>query len=294
MDWLIAHGHLFIQAVQAFRNPVLDGIFLFFTFVGSETFLLLLVPLLFWAFNRRWGVYVALLFILSGLLNTGLKALLHQPRPSPNLVTQVVLAEGYGLPSGHAQNAVVVWGWLAHATGRRVAWWGAVALSVLIGFSRVYLGVHFPHDVLAGWGIGLVLLWAVVRWGDEVEQRLIQQPFQVQFALAVLPLLSVAVMADELVARATGALVGAAVGVLCERRWVRFSPGDSFFRRLTCLVVGFVGLGLVWGGGKLLIPPTPLGLLVRYALAGGWITWGAPFLFVRAGLAQAETQGGGG
>lgn len=293
MDTIVSLGYTFIQIIQTFRYPALDTFFLFFTFVGSETFLLILVPLLFWAYNRRWGVYVALLFILSGLLNTGLKALFHQPRPSPGLVTQVVSAEGYGLPSGHAQNAVVVWGWLAYAVGRPIAWWGAIALSLLIGFSRIYLGVHFPHDVLAGWGIGLVLLWAVVRWGDEVEQRLIRQPFQVQFALAVLPLLSVAVVADELVARATGALVGAAVGALCERRWVRFSPGGSVFRQLACLAVGFLGLGLVWGGGKLLVPPTPLGLLVRYVLAGGWITAGAPFLFVRAGLAQTETTGGG-
>ncbi len=288
MDTIVSLGYTFIQMVQTFRHPALDAFFLFFTFVGSEAFLLVLVPVLMWAYDLRLGLYTALLYILSGFVNLSLKAVFHQPRPSPEVVARLVQAGGYGFPSGHAQNAVVVWGWLAHMTRQRAALWGATVLSLLIGFSRIYLGVHFPHDVLAGWGIGLVLLGVVVHWGPQVERWLTRQPLQAQLTVALLPLLTVIVVPDELVARAAGALVGAAVGTVVERSSVGFVPGGSPFQRLACLTVGFLGLGLVWGGSKAVAPSTLPSLLARYALIGTWITLGAPFAFVRLGLTRSR------
>ncbi len=287
MSTIISYGYAIIQGVQAFRHPVLDVFFLFFTFVGGERFLLVLVPLLWWAYSRRWGLYVALLFILSGLLNTGLKATFRQPRPSPELVARLTPAEGYGLPSGHAQNAVVTWGWLARATGRRLWPLWALALSFLIGFSRIYLGVHFPHDVVAGWAVGIVLLYAVVRWGPAVERWAVNLPARAHGGLALLPLVLLPAAGEEpLVARAVGALVGASLGAVVEYHRVGFVPGGPWRRRALCLAAGFVGLALIWGGGKALLPPTPAGYVLRYGLTGAWVTLGAPWLFVRAGLSR--------
>ncbi|MDQ7029228.1 MAG: phosphatase PAP2 family protein [Ardenticatenia bacterium] len=286
MSALIAAGYTFIKAVQEFRHPLLDEVFLLFTFVGGERFLLVLVPVLLWAYSRRLGLYVALLFILSGLLNTALKATFRQPRPSPELVARLTPAEGYGLPSGHAQNAVVTWGWIARAAGGRLWPLWAVVLSALIGFSRIYLGVHFPHDVVAGWGIGTLILYAVIRWGPAVEQWLVSLPARAHIGLALLPLTLLPSTEDTLVVRAVGALVGASLGAVVEHSTVRFAPGGPWRQRVLCLAVGFVGLALIWGGGKLILPSTPAGYLLRYGLTGAWVTLGAPWTFVRAGLAR--------
>lgn len=70
----------------------------------------------------------------------------------------------YGMPSGHAQHGITVWGTMASSWGKG---WGQGLMAViifLIGFSRIVLAVHFPTDVLAGWLIGSVILWAFLRW----------------------------------------------------------------------------------------------------------------------------------
>ena len=113
------------------------------------------------------AVRVALLMALSSVLNQTLKALLQQPRPfhlDPTLKQSEAI--GYGLPSGHAQASVVQWGSLAAWFRRQWVWSVAVALVFLVGLSRVYLGVHFPTDVLAGWAIGAALVAFFFRgWG---------------------------------------------------------------------------------------------------------------------------------
>lgn len=79
---------------------------------------------------------------------------------------------GYGLPSGHAQHTLVEWGVIAAWVHRR--WFSvlAVALVASIGFSRIWLGVHFPTDVLGGWLLGAVLLWIYLRYGERITTRL--------------------------------------------------------------------------------------------------------------------------
>ena len=94
------------------------------------------------------------------LLVIGLKALFHRPRPA-----EVFASLGYSFPSGHSFFAVTLYGmaayWLVRGTrARRWVWLPAVALMLLIGFSRIYLGVHYASDVLAGFCVGLPWLWA--------------------------------------------------------------------------------------------------------------------------------------
>lgn len=101
----------------------------------------------------------------AGLANTGLKLLLSRPRPELSLT----LASGYSFPSGHAMGAAAVYLAIGLALarqwpGKRWVWlWGAVALILAMGLSRVALGVHFASDVLAGWLLGAG--WAV--WLDQ-------------------------------------------------------------------------------------------------------------------------------
>src|SRR5690606_36834632 len=99
------------------------------------------------------------MLLLTSSVNAIGKLLVASPRPpflDPSL--ERVPETTFGIPSGHAQNAVAVWGLLG-ATVRR--WWavvGAVLLSAAIGWSRVHLGAHFLEDVLVVWAVGAVLL----------------------------------------------------------------------------------------------------------------------------------------
>jgi undecaprenyl-diphosphatase len=115
----------------------------------------------------------------AGLI-VGLKRLFHRPRP------EVIFAHlGYSFPSGHSFFALVVYGmlayWLTRDAPPRARWWGwtlAVTLILLVGFSRVFLGEHYPSDVAAGYAVALPWLWGCLalptafhRGGRDVSTR---------------------------------------------------------------------------------------------------------------------------
>ena len=108
----------------------------------------------------RLALWAAVAVLGAGVLDYLLKIVVHRARPA--LPEAVAMAPGYSFPSGHALSSIVVFGAallivlpLLHGAWRVVAWAGAVACVLLVGFSRVGLGVHFVSDVVAGWLIGL-------------------------------------------------------------------------------------------------------------------------------------------
>ena len=114
MEAILQWGIGFINIVQQIHGPVLDSIFRIITFLGTERFYLLLLPLIFWCVGLKLGARLAVILLLSVYINFGLKDILQQPRPfdiDPSV--QLVDTRGYGLPSGHAQSSVAVWGFIA-------------------------------------------------------------------------------------------------------------------------------------------------------------------------------------
>ncbi|MBV9467811.1 MAG: phosphatase PAP2 family protein, partial [Abitibacteriaceae bacterium] len=151
---------IFLQSVGHWPRPLM----LFFSFLGTEYFYLLIMPALLWCVDARLGVRLGILFLLSASFNSILKLVFHAPRPFwlERKAGGFEFESSFGIPSGHAQNSMAVWGFLA-AKQRVGKVWAAVIIF-LIGLSRLYLGVHFPTDVLAGWVIGGALLWAFLRY----------------------------------------------------------------------------------------------------------------------------------
>lgn len=102
--------------------------------------------------RKSWLSFLGII-LLSWAVNEALKHGFSLPRPPDEL--HLVSTSGFGFPSGHAQMAICVWGWLGRKYHRIVP---ASVIIFLVGFSRIYLGVHFSHQVLAGWTIGFVVL----------------------------------------------------------------------------------------------------------------------------------------
>ena len=289
LDW----GVRVILWLQQF-SPALDLPFKAFTFLGEEEFFMLLLPLLYWSLERRTAMRLAFLYLFSAWVNAVAKVLGGQPRPfqyAPR-VPALVDATGEGFPSGHTQSATVVWGYLASQFRMTWVWVLAGALLVLIPLSRIYLGVHFPTDVLGGYAIGALLLWLYLRFEPRAEAWLGSKGMFWQMALVVvvvgiLALLSPANSQDT--TSAAGVLMGMGVGFVLEGKWVRFDSGGDWIRRLLRFACGGVVVFALRFGLKAAfaaLQPETVFRFVRYALMGLWVSLGAPWAFVKLRLSD--------
>lgn len=262
-------------------SPVLDAFFQFFTALGDEILFLLLVPMLYWCLDRRAGAHLLLLFFLSLCVNVLVKELADQPRPFQYdaQVRQLYPANGAGFPSGHTQNTVVVWGYLAWHFRRVWLWALAGLLLALVPLSRVYLGVHFPTDLVGGYVLGALLLWLYTWQGPRIAAWLLRKNLagQVTVVLGATGFL--------LLLFPTGGakLMGLSLGLLLERRWLGFEPGGVWRRRLLQFLLGAVVLVCTQAALIRLRPPL-FYYIPGCVLLGLWIGLGAPWLFVHARL----------
>jgi membrane-associated phospholipid phosphatase len=286
MEGLLQWGINLIVTIQQVHGPVIDNIFCAITYIGDEEFYLLLLPLILWCVDFRVGARLTVLFLFSSYLNLCLKDLFQQPRPF-DLNPDVGLSseEGYGLPSYHAQSAVVVWAGLSAWAGKRWLWILGIVLIILVGFSRIYLGLHFPTDVLTGWAIGGVLLgiYLVVHPGGERWLVRLNLGIQALLALAV-PLALLLIQPTEDTTSAMAALAGVGVGLALMRRYVSFSTHGPLWQRIMRFLVGCGVIFALYFGLNALLPgeESSLYLVFRffhYWLIGLWISLGAPWLF---------------
>jgi membrane-associated phospholipid phosphatase len=323
MDGIIETGIEWIIAIQSLGGW-LELPMKFFTFLGNEAFYFLVLPFLYWGVDTSLGLKIALFLGASNYLNSILKLLFAAPRPYwvSAQVKPLAHETSFGIPSGHAQNAAALWGLIASWLNKPWAWMLAFLLAVLIGFSRLYLGVHFVHDVVLGWLLGYMLLLAFLKFWDPVARwlkgrTLLQQimiPFVVSLVMivagfwATAPLKGYVFPAEwaENARRAgplpdpasvedtftfAGLLFGLAVGIAWTESRGGFQTAGPLTKRLLRYVLGLIGIVILWFGLGQVFPDgeTALPLIlryVRYALVGFWVTGGAPWLFFHFKLAD--------
>ena len=157
-----------LRWLGANRTTILDGVIVEVTMLGTGTVVMVMVAvagLFLWLTRHRYSAVLLLVATLGGIvLNNVLKLAFSRPRPQ--VVEWGTHAMSSSFPSGHAMSAAIVYGTVAYLAARlQKQWWAraltllvALVLIVLIAFSRLYLGVHYPSDVLAGAVIGLA--WA--------------------------------------------------------------------------------------------------------------------------------------
>lgn len=321
MDALYQFGIRFIQALQTF-SPALDGIMNGFTFLGRIEFYLVFVPFIYWAVDRRIGFRALLLLIYTDFLASSFKLLFHAPRPYWLGGVKELSAEGsYGIPSSHASDSLAVGGYLITQVRQNWARWLIGIVVFFIGFSRLYLGVHFPQDVLFGWLIGFAMLWAFARWAKPVRDWLDGMTIGAQIGLGFL--CSLLMVITGFVIRALiagtpdpaewssystearsiyqfitlgGAVFGTYAGYALMRKHARFSAKGTRGLRVARYLVGLVGLLVLYFGldaafSAITPDDTMLGYIlryVRYGTATFWATFLAPWIFLKTRLAQPE------
>lgn len=156
-----------LYLLEKVRLPGLNECMLLITLLGEETAFLAVALLVFWCVDKKRGYFLMTVGFAGTIVNQFLKLAFRIPRPwilDPEftiLEQAREAAAGYSFPSGHTQMAVGTFGALAvteKKNGRRILFW---ILAALVSFSRMYIGVHTPYDVLASVGIALALVYGL-------------------------------------------------------------------------------------------------------------------------------------
>ena len=312
-----------IQALQTL-SPSFDGVMNFFSFLGEIEFYLFIIPFIYWVIDRRLGIQALLILITIDLVSTSFKLLFHQPRPYwIGGVKELSEEATYGIPSSHASDSLAVGGYLAYRS--KQTWFRLAMIIVIffIGLSRLYLGVHFVHDVLFGWLIGAVVLWVAALRSNRIARLVRSKTLSAQIAIGfvvsgiviVLGILIRSIISGTLDPASwssfsidsrsithtftlAGALFGAITGYALMRSQANFRPVDDWGKRGSSYVLGVIGLLLIYFGldiafAMIAADETIAGYAlryVRYALTTFWVTFGAPWIFLQLKLAQPDTS----
>lgn len=138
----------------------LQFIFQLFSWLGYGELYLVIIGLLYWGWNPRLGISLSGYLLLASTINGIFKLVYHAPRPywlNPEFYKGIP-DHAFGMPSGHANSSLSFWGRWAITVKHPVFWLLCLSIILIIGLSRVYLGAHFPSQVLAGWGVAISCL----------------------------------------------------------------------------------------------------------------------------------------
>ncbi|OPL09655.1 MAG: hypothetical protein AVO33_06500 [delta proteobacterium ML8_F1] len=234
-----------LKWVQSFHHPVLDQWFLGITLLGEETFVLVLFAFLYWILDKELAKRVVYVYFLSLMINHGLKSLFAVPRPVGlegirSLRTHT--ATGYAFPSGHTQGVSALFFSLSASVKSRGLTVVAVVLVALVALSRVYLGLHWPTDVLGGAVAGLGVVW--LGLGSFKKARGI---LAVLFSLVLAGYL---VQGEAHLLQLAGILAGYLLGELFERKRVDFSNHRVPWLNVLRLLTGLIGMVVLKEGLK--------------------------------------------
>lgn len=273
-------------------SPSLDLPFILITMTGDQIFYMLFLPLIIWTVNRETGLRLTVFFLICGFINSVAKAIIIAPRPQhfdPS-VNAIVKATSGGMPSGHTQNALFVWGYVFKWFQNKVIRIIAIILIILVPISRVYLGVHFPTDLLGGYLLGGILLGLTLKFEDTWVSVISKFGFVQRLILTItIPLLMMLVFpgnsSGQIVICAT--LFGGGIGIVFSERYLTIQIPDKLGKKIIAYLVGTVILFLIYIGLKKSfdsLEPQAVFRFIRYSLIGFHITFIAPWIFGKIGL----------
>lgn len=303
------------------RLPWLTSIFQFFTFLGGEQGYILLIIIIYWTFSKRVAIRVVYALLFSALLNQTLKIFIRNPRPfvidgtyqqnwAVSSTDATELAQEFSTPSGHAQSSSTFW-WMLHLDVKsRVTFILLPVMVLLIGISRVYLGVHFLEDVILGWVLGFLVVVFVLKienrissiWTSTSRRIRVIAVFLLPSMVWIVAGVASSFNADgQTFATLGGLITGTLLGIILDEE-LQFNPSlkeyNGFLQKVVIIVsriviglipivLSLIGLDVLFG--LISGDDSFLGFLfryLRYGAVGLSGTYLAPLIFTKLKLTK--------
>jgi hypothetical protein len=268
-----------LKFIQSFKNPILNIIFIVITMSTEVPVILVIASILYWCVNKNYGQ--RLLFALTGniALNTGVKEFFKAPRPIgvegiESMRTST--ATGYSFPSGHTQTGTTFWVSIMSIFKNKYLYVFGTIIFLSIGISRLYLGVHWPIDVLFGWifGITFTLICNYILTKVETNKK------YRYFNFIIIPMVIWIFIVNSVeYVKMMGLLSGYIVGYIIEKEYVNFNVDVSLKSKVFRYIFALASLGGVYLILKLVMPSNYIGGYLRYFLLMVYVIALAPSIF---------------
>ncbi len=269
---------------QRIANPVLDTLANICSLLGESGFIIAVVVAVLWCVNKKKGFAICSTLLTSLVTMNVLKAIVRAPRPFQVLPEvqgkRLSTATGYSFPSGHTTTAAAFYSSSAVAARKRPLSIVCAIAIVLVGVSRMYLGVHWPIDVVGGLILGMTISLATFslfeNLFDNTRASLIYSVIVGTAGTVAATTITIilALGKGDPVALTdlmkTLALAGGGyLGFALERRFVNYSVDGTKGQKLIRYLIGIIVLLLIMGS-KSILPGHIFFGFIRYLLCGFW------------------------
>lgn len=285
-----------LKFFQSMRNPILNAFFLILTISTEVPVVVLLTAIMYWCINKKYGQKLLFALIPNIVINTGIKELVKEPRPIgakglKSLRTET--ATGYSFPSGHTQTATTFWTSLILIFKQK---WIYILGSIMIlgvGLSRLYLGVHWPVDVVGGWIFGIVFTVIFAKLFDIVDES---KNYKLLFLVLIPFIIFIFIVKSESYVKILGLLVGLILGYIIEDKFINFKTINNYKEkvnfsskvitnkehRIMCVyrfILGIITLGILYLALNFIMPDKVIFNFIRYLVISLYAVAGVPALF---------------
>lgn len=301
METLFSNATLFSETtLNTIHLPLgiwFDWLMIGLSGFGSEPAYMIVIPLLYWFYDRKVTTMVTAVFLISAMVNESLKYLYMHPRPDPALIdiSFRALSERFmpvhspGFPSGHANMALAFWGSLALLIRQRGL--AIIALLIISGisYSRLFLGVHFLGDVVGGLATAACIILLVLPLIASIREWMYNYHIISCILLLFITISCSFILPGKHAATSMGYLAGFfTFDILCREK-CSYNYQSTMLLLLKRALVGIPGLITI----RIIYSFTPAGFIPSYSLfflMGAWTTGIVPFLFHSWLIPTTNTQ----